>query len=86
MSKEQRKVTLKLVRGAKGKSQKDIAAALSAMGRETSQATVSKIERGEWSPTVELAIDLAKAYEVTIIEMLIALGFDLTGVWGEQAT
>lgn len=69
-------MTLKLVRGSKGRSQKDIAQALCAMGRETSQGTVSKIERGEWSPTIELAIDLARAYEVTFMEIVVALGFE----------
>lgn len=69
-------MTLKLVRGRTGKSQKDIADALKQLGRDSSQATVSKIERGEWSPTVELAIDLARAYEVPFLELVKALGFE----------
>jgi transcriptional regulator with XRE-family HTH domain len=75
MTKEQRNVTLRLLRGAKGKKQKDIADALNAMGREASQSFVSKLENGAWSPTVELAIDLAEAYEVSFIELVEALGF-----------
>jgi transcriptional regulator with XRE-family HTH domain len=76
MTKEKREVTLRLLRGAKGKKQQDIADALRALGRDASQSYVSQLERGDQSPTVELAIDLAKAYGVTFIELVKALGFD----------
>jgi transcriptional regulator with XRE-family HTH domain len=80
MTKKERKVTLKQLRAGKGKKQQDIANALKSMGRDASQSYVSQIERGDQSPTAELAIDLAKAYEVDIIQMLLALGLDLAGV------
>jgi transcriptional regulator with XRE-family HTH domain len=76
MAKEKRNVTLKLVRGAKGKTQKDIANALNAMGRDASQSFISKLEKGLWSPTVELAFDLAVAYEVSFLDIIKALGFE----------
>jgi transcriptional regulator with XRE-family HTH domain len=81
MKKERKQVTLRLIRGRTGKTQADIVEALRAMGREASQTYVSKIEAGNSVPSVELTIDLAVAYEVTIIEMIEALGYDLSGVW-----
>jgi transcriptional regulator with XRE-family HTH domain len=75
MTKERTQVTLKLLRGAKGKTQRNIADALREMGRDASQEYVSQLERGKSVPGVDLAIDLAEAYECSFIELVEALGF-----------
>jgi transcriptional regulator with XRE-family HTH domain len=74
-------MTLKQVRAMKGMTQQDVANALNAIGRNANQSYVSQIEGGESSPTIDLAIDLAVAYGVTIVEVITALGYDLSGVW-----
>jgi transcriptional regulator with XRE-family HTH domain len=76
MTKEQRKVKLKVLRAARNLKQSDISDRLKGMGRNIEQNHVSLWERGVQTPTIELAIDLAKAYEVTFIELVKALGFD----------
>jgi transcriptional regulator with XRE-family HTH domain len=80
MKKGERKVTLKVVRVANGKKQSDIAARLKELGRNVDQTRVSVWERGAETPSIEVAIDLAKAYEITLLELIAALGFDLHGV------
>lgn len=76
MEKEKRKVTLDQIRKASGKSQKDIASALKALGRDASQAYISKLESGGQSVTIELGMDLAKAYEVPFYPDIVrGLGF-----------
>jgi DNA-binding XRE family transcriptional regulator len=86
MTKETRKVTLKVIRAMKGKKQSDIALRLKELGRNADQKQVSKWENGETTPTIEAAIDMAKAYEVSIVDLLRALGFDLEGVDIDNAT
>jgi transcriptional regulator with XRE-family HTH domain len=76
MTKEKRKVQLKVLRVAKNLKQSDISDRLKVMGRNIEQNHVSLWERGVQTPTIELAIDLAKAYDVTFIELVKALGFD----------
>jgi transcriptional regulator with XRE-family HTH domain len=76
MTKERRKVTLNLLRGAKGKKQQDIVDVLKQLGRNVDQQLVSKWERGVMTPTIATAIDLAVAYEVSFIEIVEALGFE----------
>jgi transcriptional regulator with XRE-family HTH domain len=76
MTKERKQVTLKLLRGAKGKTQQNIADALKEMGRDASQVYVSQLERGTSVPGIDLAIDLAIAYEVDFLDLVRALGFD----------
>ena len=73
-------MTLNLLRGAKGKKQQDIAEALNRLGRNADQRQVSAWERGLRTPTIEVAIDLAIAYEVTLLQLVEALGFDLSEV------
>jgi transcriptional regulator with XRE-family HTH domain len=80
MTKEKRKVTLKAIRARKGKKQSDIALSLNELGRNADQQQISKWESGAMTPTIEAAIDMAKAYEVSIVDLLRALGFDLEGV------
>jgi transcriptional regulator with XRE-family HTH domain len=80
MTKEARKVTLKVIRAIKGKKQSDIVHRLKELGRNADQAQVSEWENGGKTPTIEAAIDMAKAYEVSIVDLLRALGFDLEGV------
>jgi transcriptional regulator with XRE-family HTH domain len=75
MTQEKREVTLNRLRGAKGKKQQDIAEALNKLGRNVEQQQVSAWERGVRTPTIEVAIDLAKAYEVSLLEIITALGF-----------
>jgi transcriptional regulator with XRE-family HTH domain len=76
MDKEKRKVTLNQIRKASGKSQGDIANALKAMGRDASQAYVSKLESGGQSVSIELGMDLAKAYGVPFYPDIVrSLGF-----------
>lgn len=76
MTKERRKVTLNLLRGAKGKRQQDIVDVLKQLGRNVDQQLVSKWERGVMTPTIATAIDLAVAYDVSFIEIVKALGFE----------
>jgi transcriptional regulator with XRE-family HTH domain len=80
MTKEKRKVTLKVIRAIKGKKQSDIVQKLKELGRNADQAQISEWENGGKTPTIEAAIDMAKAYEVSIVDLLRALGFDLEGV------
>jgi transcriptional regulator with XRE-family HTH domain len=78
MTKEKRKVTLNQIRKRSGKSQNDIVEALKAMGRDASQAYISKLENGGQSVTIELGLDLSKAYGVPFYPDLVAgLGFDI---------
>jgi transcriptional regulator with XRE-family HTH domain len=77
MTQEKREVRLNLLRGAKGKKQSDIAEALNRLGRNVNQQQVSAWEKGLRTPTIEVAIDMAVAYEVTLLELIEALGFDL---------
>jgi transcriptional regulator with XRE-family HTH domain len=77
MEKEKRTVTLDQIRKASGRSQKDIASALRALGREASQAYISKLESGGQSVTIELGMDLAKAYAIPFYPDLVrGLGFN----------
>jgi transcriptional regulator with XRE-family HTH domain len=76
LEKEQRKVTLKVIRAIKGKKQSDISDSLKQMGRNIEQTAVSQWERGVKTPTIEVAIDLAVAYEVSFLELVQALGFE----------
>jgi transcriptional regulator with XRE-family HTH domain len=76
MTKEKRKVQLKVLRAAKNLTQSDISDRLKVLGRNIEQNHVSLWERGVQTPTIELAIDLAKAYGVTFIELVKALGFE----------
>ena len=80
MPKEKKKVTLKVLRATRGKKQGDIAESLNALGRNIDQAMISRIESGSQTPSLDVCADLARAYEVNIIEMLLALDIDLTGV------
>lgn len=75
MTKEQRNVQLKVLRAAKNLKQSDISDRLKVMGRNIEQNHVSLWERGVQTPTIELAIDMAKAYDVSFIELVKALGF-----------
>jgi transcriptional regulator with XRE-family HTH domain len=75
MTQEKREVTLNRLRGAKGKKQQDIVEALNRLGRSVDQPQISAWERGLKTPTIEIAIDLAQAYEVSLLELIAALGF-----------
>jgi transcriptional regulator with XRE-family HTH domain len=77
MSQEIRNVKLNLLRGAKGIKQQDIVDRLNKLGRNVAQPNVSAWEKGLRTPTIEVAIDMAVAYEVTLLELIEALGFDL---------
>lgn len=79
-------MTLKVIRAIKGKKQADIVQKLKELGRNADQAQISEWENGGKTPTIEAAIDMAKAYEVSIVDLLKALGFDLEGVDIDNAT
>lgn len=78
MTRGKRKVNLKVLRARYGKTQTDIADALKEMGRNIEQSHVSLWERGIQTPTIEMAFDLAIAYGCSFLEILEALGFDIT--------
>jgi transcriptional regulator with XRE-family HTH domain len=76
VEKEKRKVTLKVLRAINGKTQSDISDCLKRLGRNIEQSHVSLWERGIQTPTIEVAIDLAIAYDVSFLELVKALGFE----------
>ncbi len=71
-------MTLKVLRAINGKTQSDISDALKKMGRNIEQSHVSLWERGVQTPTIEVAMDLAIAYDVALLELIEALGFDVS--------
>lgn len=81
---EKRKVTLKQVREEKGMKQVEVANRLKGMGRNIEQTHISLWERGAQTPKIDLAIDMAKAYGITFIELVRALGFNPDGDEGQD--
>jgi transcriptional regulator with XRE-family HTH domain len=80
MNNGERKMRLKAIRARHGLTQKDVADALKAMGRDASQAYISEIESGEKDLGLRLTLDLKKAYKARtfneIVEALTGLNPD----------
>jgi transcriptional regulator with XRE-family HTH domain len=75
MPKERNPVSIKSLRVELGKKQSDVASELKELGHKIDQAAISRIEKGDIIPTVDLVVDMAIVYGSTYMEFTKRLGY-----------
>jgi transcriptional regulator with XRE-family HTH domain len=75
MPKERNPVSIKSLRVERGMKQSDVAGQLRELGHKIDQAAVSRIEKGDVIPTIDLVVDMAIVYGSTYLEFTRRLGY-----------